>query len=243
MLDIKLALMTGVDIPIPECQLVMHQPTIKEISMIGEKIFFSGIQTLCIDKNLLISMGIEKAQIYNISTFEILTQFLQSEPEKKQYIKDVLIIMFPRYRVNLTPRALVFTETSSNTTVSVSDDNFEIFQATIKQVMRLQSDTNSFNPVGAKAQEIAEKLYRARQRVAAQKQNDGGESSLSQYISSLTIGVASMALTEVINLTIYQLYDLLERYGLYTGWDLDVRCRLAGGKADTKPENWMKPLH
>jgi hypothetical protein len=35
--------------------------------------------------------------------------------------------MFPRYRVNLTPRALVFTETSSNTTVSVSDDNFEIF--------------------------------------------------------------------------------------------------------------------
>ena len=36
MFDYRLALMTGMDIPIPECQIALHQPTIKEISMIGE---------------------------------------------------------------------------------------------------------------------------------------------------------------------------------------------------------------
>ena len=46
MKDIKLALMTGVDIPIPECQITLHQPTIKEISMIGEEDFFIGVQCL-----------------------------------------------------------------------------------------------------------------------------------------------------------------------------------------------------
>ena len=43
-MDIRLALMTGVDIPIPELQATLHQPTIKEISYLGEKEFLIGIQ-------------------------------------------------------------------------------------------------------------------------------------------------------------------------------------------------------
>ena len=45
-MDIRVALMTGIDIPIPECQLVLHQPNFREIGMIGEEEFFLGIQTL-----------------------------------------------------------------------------------------------------------------------------------------------------------------------------------------------------
>lgn len=40
MKDIDLALFTGVDIPVPELQIIIHQPTIKEISMVGEKPFY-----------------------------------------------------------------------------------------------------------------------------------------------------------------------------------------------------------
>jgi len=36
MQDLRSALMTGIEIPIPECKLILHQPTIKEISYIGE---------------------------------------------------------------------------------------------------------------------------------------------------------------------------------------------------------------
>jgi hypothetical protein len=41
--DIRLALMCGSDIPIPECEVVFHQPKMKEIALIGENDFFIGI--------------------------------------------------------------------------------------------------------------------------------------------------------------------------------------------------------
>jgi hypothetical protein len=39
------------------------------------------------------------------------------------------------------------------------------------------------------------------------------------------------------------MYDLVERYTLYLNWDLDIRARLAGGKPDSKPDDWMKNIH
>ena len=48
MFDYRLGLMTGVDLPIPALELVIHQPTIKEISMVGEQDFFIGIQYIMV---------------------------------------------------------------------------------------------------------------------------------------------------------------------------------------------------
>ena len=42
-MDIRLALMCGTDIPVPEIQSIIHQPKIREIAYIGEEDFFSGI--------------------------------------------------------------------------------------------------------------------------------------------------------------------------------------------------------
>jgi hypothetical protein len=42
-MDTRLALICGTDVPVPECQLTIHQPRISEISLIGEADFFSGI--------------------------------------------------------------------------------------------------------------------------------------------------------------------------------------------------------
>jgi hypothetical protein len=42
-----------------------------------------------------------------------------------------------------------------------------------------------------------------------------------------------MGLQDIMNLTLYQLYDLVERYKLYMSWDLDIKSRLAGGSPDS----------
>jgi hypothetical protein len=42
-MDTRLSLMCGTDYPVPECQLTIHQPTIKEIALIGEADFFTGM--------------------------------------------------------------------------------------------------------------------------------------------------------------------------------------------------------
>jgi hypothetical protein len=42
MFDYRLAMMCGTDLPVPECQIVIHQPKIKEIALLGEQDFFIG---------------------------------------------------------------------------------------------------------------------------------------------------------------------------------------------------------
>ena len=99
-----------------------------------------------------------------------------------------------------------------------------------------------FNPGNEAARRIAEKLMRGRQRVAELK-GTANASIFSQYLSMLTIGLGSMSLQDLMDLTMFQLFDLVERYQLYINWDIDLRCRLAGGSPDNKPDNWMKNIH
>ena len=58
--------MTGVDIPIVECKIILHQPTIEEISFIGESEFFIGVQTLCLNKSMFIE---DKNDLNDISGY------------------------------------------------------------------------------------------------------------------------------------------------------------------------------
>lgn len=242
-MDIRLALMCGTDIPIPECQIVLHQPTLKEISYIGETDFFTGIQCLCLNKTMFVK---DESLLEQTNNFQIFMTIM-SEPaaaEKKKSVQQVLTLLFPKYKVITTPRTLIFmTENSQN--IIVDESNFEFFQDNIRIITCQNSghmDQQAFNPGNKKAQEIAEKLMRGRQRVAAQK-NEGNISVFSQYISVLTVGINSMSIYDVSGLTMYQLYDLIERYVLQLNWDMDVRCRLAGGKPESQPDNWMKNIH
>lgn len=241
-MDIRLALMTGVDIPIQECQLIMHQPTIKEISYIGETDFFIGVQTLGLNKTMFLQ---DKDVLDDVNNFQIfMTVINEKETEdKKRAVKQVLKISFPKYNVMFTPRSLIFQHESGN--VTIDENNFEILQEYIRSVFCSKSgpmDQQAFNPANAKAKEIADKLMRGRQRVA-EINGTANSSVFSQYLSSLTVGLNSMSLNDLLNCTMFQLYDLLERYLLYTNWDIDLRSRLAGAKPDSKPDNWMKNIH
>ena len=243
MFDYRLGLMTGIDLPIPELQTTIHQPTIKEISLIGEQDFFIGIQLLCIKKQMYIQ---DENLLNSTNNFQIFMAIMNEKQtaEKKTAVQQVLTLLFPQSNVIFTPRSIVLN--SPQGMVIIDEGNFEILQQLLNEQFCLKgSGQEQFNPEGQKAKEIAQKLMRARQRVAEQKMQ--GESSsgsmFSQYLSILTIAIGSMSLTDLSNLTMYQIYDLIERYTLYLNWDLDIRSRLAGGKPDKPAENWMKNIH
>ena len=163
--------------------------------------------------------------------------------DKKIAVQQVCALLFPQYKVLFTPRSIILNGNNSSTTIDES--NFDILQETITQICCIKSGLNNnqnYNPGDKKAQEIAEKLMKGRQKIAAEK-GESDVSVLSQYLSILTVGIASMSLADLMDLTMYQLYDLIERYSLYVNWDMDVRCRLAGGKPDNQPDNWMKNIH
>ena len=239
-MDIRLALMCGSDIPIPECQLTIHQPKIKEIALIGESDFFTGVQTFCIDKKILIQ---DKALLENTNNFQIFMTIIQEKEtaDKKLPVQQILQLFFPEYKAMFTPRSLVLKGERAN--IVLDENNFDYVQQAMSDICCLKSGNNeNFNPQDAKAKEIADKLMRGRQRVAAQK-GESNTSIFTQYLSTLTVGLNSMSLQNLMDLTIYQLYDLMERYSLYMNWDLDIRSRMAGAQADSKPENWMKNIH
>ena len=241
-MDTRLILMCGTDYPVPECQLIIHQPRIKEISFIGESDFFSGIQCLCLNKSMFVK---DESLLADTNNFQIFMTIMSEKEamDKKIAVQQVCTLLFPKYKVLFTPRSMILS--GEGQSIQIDETNFESLQAAITNICCLKNgpmDQQSFNPADAKAREIAEKLMRGRQRVAAQK-GQSNTSIFSQYLSILTVGLSSMSLQDVMDLTIFQLYDLVERYMLYINWDMDIRCRLAGGKPDNQPDNWMKNIH
>ena len=76
MIDIRLPLMCGTDIPILDCQLIAHQPTIREISLIGEREFFLGAQCLCVNKTMFAQ---DETLLKDTNNFQIFMTIMQEK--------------------------------------------------------------------------------------------------------------------------------------------------------------------
>ena len=241
--DSRLAMMCGSDIPIPSCQLVVHQPRLEEIALIGEKDFFSGAQTLCLHKTMFIE---DKNLLSTTTNFQIFMMIMSEKQaqEKKEAVKQVFTLLFPDYKILFTPKSLIFQHKDVEEQILIDEENFEDFQKVLRDIFCMQEgpmDQQTFNPVNDKAKEIADKIMKGRQKVAELK-GTTNVSVFTQYISMLTIGL-HISMLELKKLTMFQLYDLVERFMLYINWDIDLRSRLAGAKPDEHPENWMKNIH
>lgn len=241
-MDIRLALMTGIDIPIPECQLVIHQPKMKEIAFIGETNFFTGAQILIIDRD---KISQDKDVLVQLTNFQIFMTVIQEKEveDKKGVVKQLLNLLFPSYKIIFSPKSLIFQKDNQNT-ILVDESNFFYLQQIIKAIFcfdKQQEEEFVYNPGNEKAKQIAEKLKRGREK-AAELSGANKVSIFSQYLSSLCVGL-HIPLNELAELTVFQIYDLMERMALYINWDVDLRCRLAGGTPDSQPENWMKNIH
>lgn len=247
--DQRLALMTGVDIPIPECQLTIHQPTINEISIIGELEYNLGVQLICIDKDHLLS---ENAEAIDMNNFNLLMTILNEDKEKaadkKQSVKNILSLVLPSYQIILTPRSILCKKGEEN--LIIDEENFDFLQQILRKVFCVKYKNKEgevpdrYNPANEKARQIAEKIYRGRKQLEEIRKNNNPDDSLfSRYVSILAIGLNSMTIEDLKKLTVFQITDLFERFTLKIAQDMDASVRLAGGKPEKDPENWMKPLH
>lgn len=243
--DYRLALMTGVDIPIPECQLTVKQPTIKEISKMGERDFLVGAQLLCVTKEDF------KDQDINIeSNFNLLMFILQQDEarDKKVTVKTLLSMLLPQQQIMITPRSILCKKDEEN--LIIDEGNFDNFQKIAKKICGLDKQRDQdgeihevYNPANEKARRIAEKIYKGRAELAKRRAEANPDDSMqSRFISILAIGL-HMSIEDLNNLTVFQITDLFERFSLWTQNDIDLRVRLAGGTPNDQPENWMKPLH
>lgn len=238
--------MAGIDIPIPELQLTIHVPVIKEIAFMGETKFFMAVQYLCLDKESLIQ---DETLLSSLTNFQVLMKVLEQsqDKDKKNAVIMLLTLLFPDYIPVITRNSIILTKQGENQPLLIDDNNFDIFQSVLKEILCVnslfQGNNVIYNPANDRAKEIAEKLMRGRRKVAEIKSKGNNESVLTRYISILTIGSNTMSLEDCLNLNMFQIFDLMERYNAFIEWDVDLRIRLAGGKPDKPVESWMRDIH
>ncbi len=238
--------MAGIDIHIPELQLTIHVPVIKEIALMGETKFFMAVQYLCLDKESLIQ---DETLLSSLTNFQVLMKVLEQsqDKDKKNAVIMLLTLLFPDYIPVITRNSIILTKQGENQPLLIDDNNFDIFQSVLKEILCVnslfQGNNIIYNPANDRAKEIAEKLMRGRRKVAEIKSKGNNESVLTRYISILTIGSNTMSLEDCLNLNMFQIFDLMERYNAFIEWDVDLRVRLAGGKPDKPVESWMRDIH
>lgn len=241
---IKLSHFTGRDIPIPELEMTLHQPSIAELSYLGtDEDIFSTIKFITSDKTKYFQNAPLPQQITNFQIFSIILQEENSRKLKNNTF-SLLFILFPNYKFMFSPSGgLIANNAETNHSVIIDDSNFDVLQEKISdtfQVSKLFMSEDNYNPVNQKAREIAEKIKRGKQRIAAQK-GSSQESLLGRYISILSVGL-NINPQEICEWTLPVLYEVFERYNLYLKWDIDLKVRLAGGSPDNPADDWMKDI-
>ena len=247
-----LLLLSGNDIPFPEAQLTIHQPTIKEIGYIGEEAFFSGCDLLDFSKNILSYE--DKVHLEDKSNFEIFMSIMKDKQtmaiqNNKISALLVLSLMFPSYSISFSnDNKLAFekmdVEGDNKEIYFIDENNFEQFKEILSSIFCLKKhkkDEQNYNPANERARKIAEKLQKGREKAAAAK-GPQRISVLSRYISILTVGERKN-MNELLSLTVYQLFDEFERFELKQAFDTYFKAKLAGAKDIEEVENWMKELH
>lgn len=247
----ELQLLAGTDIPFPEAQVSIHQPTLKEISYIGEDKFFFGCQLLKFSKNMLSSE--DKSHLENYTDFDILMQIVENKSNEKTISESVsnmfyiLALLFPSYQISIEKNQIVLTDIQNNKNVKhyLNAANYTAFKKIISEIFNLSDNMESssdYNPSGALAQKIAEKLKNRHKKLAEQK-GDGQKIALySRYVSILAVG-EHKDINSLMGYTIYQILDEYKRFCLKMQYDIYVKAKMAGAKDAQEPEDWMKDLY
>lgn len=237
--------MTGVDIPFPEIEAQIHQPTMLEISYYGEECYQVAVGILTMKKEQIFNK--EEIQIMqNISNFQIFCEFVNNKKhvKEREYISCFLSLLFTGYIALFTPQSIILKDENNN--IKMIDENtFDIFQELLTDIFCLDGDLDDkLNPLGEKATKIAEKMKKMRSKIA--KMNEQKNSNGSYYtsaISCLVIGT-HIPLRYITELTVFQIRDLIKRYSLYKKWDIDIQYRLVpGAQPQEEVEDWMRNIH
>ena len=244
----NLALLTGADIPFKEGKLLIHQPTLKEIAIIGEDDFFIGCGLLTISKNILNSQ--DKIDLDKINDFNIFMSIINGTVGIDKNLQknidcafNVLYLLFPTLNIKVEKDKLVIGEGYIDKT------NFSEFKNILKIIFNLSFKDSEvqkdYKPATNKAQQIAEKLKKRHQDLIARSgaAANGKEVRIfGRYMSIISV-YNGISFKDLEQYTVFQLYDIFKRVQLKIAYDMAMRAKLVGAKDVKNPDDWMKDIY
>ena len=240
-----LLLLSGNDIPFEKAQLVIHQPTLKEIAFIVEESFYTGCEFLRFSKNNLTEE--DRIHLEDKSNFEILMILLREKniviQKNKMCIFLVLTLLFPNYNIEIKNQYISLISVSDNQEYKIDNNNFEDFKEILNSIFyfNYNKNSNEFNPQGELSKKIADK-FKKRHQILSEKDKNIKVSILSRYASILSLGL-KIDINTVLNYTVYQIMDQFQRFGLKTQYDFYIQAKLAGAQDLKEVDDWMKDIY
>ena len=241
-----LLLMSKNDIPFPQAQVNIHQPTINEISFIGEESFHIGSQFLNFSINNLSSE--DKVRLVNKTDFEVFMSIMNSRENAKYkvYALMVLALLFPDYQIKVDTNDIKLIRSEDYFTSSINNLNYDTFKSIIVKMFCLdeaEGGDGNYNPANEYAAKIAEKLKKRQNKIAKEKGIDLSKISIfGRYVSILAVG-EHKDINELMNYTVYQLKDEFKRFQKKQEFDFYIKAKMAGAKDLEEVDNWMNDIH
>ena len=239
----ELLLLSKNDIPFIEAQVNIHQPTISEISFIGEENFFAACQLINFNKSRLSEE--DRIGLEDKSDFEIFMSIMRSR-EKMEYRNSVLMLfalLFPKSQIKVTDTEIILI--SSETTARINAMNYDAFKDIIIAMFGLNDSdgtTAVYNPADTRAARIAEKLERAKAKREQKSGKTNKVAIFSRYISILAVG-EQKDMNDFLQYSVFQLCDEFKRYQKKQSFDMYIQAKMAGAKDLDEVDNWMDDIH
>jgi len=237
--------MSGEDIPFLGAKVSIHQPRLKEISLIGESNFFMGSHFLLFNKNYLSDQ--DKKGLENKSDFDIFMAIINSAEQSKH--KDgalmLLTLLYPEYNILPNQNEILLQQEDKDFSSSINGQNFEEFQNIIRAMFAfgIEDSESKYDPADALAAKIADKINKRKKKVAESKGVDIEDIKVfSNYVSILAVGLKKN-INDLMNYTIYQLKTEFKRYQLKINSDVYLKAKLAGAQDLEEVEDWMGDIH
>ena len=203
--------LSGQDVPIPECNIIIHQPTIKQIVMFKESNFLTAINLFGkIHENAeRVRNSNEQANQFN--DFQILMALINQDKNMQQSADSLFKLIFPQYIVEIDENTISFYQEERRFGM-IDLYNYEAFENIINSLFAIPDKGNSYNPANDKAKELAKKFKERADILAKQKKENINSVSLyGTYVSVLSVGM-NIDINILFNYTPFQLYNIFDRY-------------------------------
>lgn len=157
-------------------------------------------------------------------------------------IELVLSLIFPDYQFVKMPNMILFNKQVDGKKEQgmINNDNFEQFKELVRQMfcLNILGGGKDYNPANKLAQQIAKKLRDRHKKL--QKKSDQNKSLdiLSRYVSILTLA-NHHTIPELMQYTVYQLFDQFRRFEKKYNFDMWYQAKLAGAENLEDVDSWL----
>ena len=242
----RLMLDTKANIPFPAAQLTIVQPSVKDISLLGE------------ESNLLVSVNAltknyraikDNFDLSQLSNFEIfMTMMMEKDANVqkiKQDVEQMLSLLFPNHQIMMTPQSIILMNEEKKSFL-IDANNFDAFADIIYDMFCLKNfhgdDFDDYNPGGDRARALVEKFRKKRELLAELRRERGENSSLmsvlERYISILAVGERKDK-NQLAEYSVFQLVDEFKRFQLKETFDFTFQAKMAGAQKIKDAKDWM----